>query len=114
MTFWIKSKDFCPAIVRCLARHPRGDALTAAEIAQRSGLSVELINAISQQTSWHGIDLPTMQKYLVGCGLDFENRRQMKRANAYRGRPITWRHLKRLPDWSSFWVPLIKKIAKEA
>ena len=95
-------------LVRLLARHRFGAPLSDKEIADKSGLPIVTVLTISQSPTWDGIDLPTMQKFLVGCGVDFCNPNQMKRHDAYlRKRPVRFKYLKTSPNWTSFYEPLV-------
>lgn len=118
-SFWTKARRFPPCLVRMLARWNYGRVMTDLEVADESehasplctpgyGLSVQLVAVLSCATSWRGIDLPTMQRFLIGCHLDFENARQMHRINQYLRRNPNWKHLKTSPEWNSRWVPLIQ------
>lgn len=115
LTFWKKADLFPPVRVRLLARRcPGGPPLTGTEIAQRTGLSQMTVAAISQQTDWRGIDLPTMRLFLGACGLDFENAVALKRANNYlrgkikKGVRVLPRltYLQNSPSWESEFRPL--------
>lgn len=116
-SFWKKARRFPPFVVRMLARWNYSRVMTDAEVAMESehsgptsesGLSVQLVGVLSSATSWRGIDLPTMQRFLIGCHLDFENAQQMHRINQYLRRNPNWKHLKTSPEWNSRWVPLIQ------
>lgn len=118
-TFWQTSSMFSPIVVRLLARHARGKPLTDLEIAQRSGLTPHQVLVISQNTTWTGVDLPTMQKFLKGCNLDFCDRRQMKRVTVYIREQVrltslnrsNYRYLRRSPDWKNFYEPLMRRLS---
>lgn len=111
MTFWSRAASLPPILVRLLARRRHGPPLTDAEIAQASGLSVHQVFILSQCTSWEGIDLPTMRKFLIGCEADFENSQHMDRIDYYlRAKPApTWKFLRKSPSWNSFYKPLMLK-----
>ena len=121
ITFWQRSKNYTPLLVRLLAKNTaRSDCarpLTDHEIALRGGLQPFQVQSISWNTDWHGIDLPTMQRFLVGCGIDFCNRRQMNRVDTYCRRQITlarlnrpnWCYLRRSPLWKTLYAPMMKR-----
>ena len=53
-----------------------------------------------------------MQKFLAGCGIDFENCRQMSRINDFikdqARQNSPWRHLRKSGEWLSYYEPLLK------
>lgn len=114
MTFWDRSSILPPILVRLLARHSHGPALTAVEISKASGLPPHQVEYLSHHTDWSGVDLPTMRSFLLGCGADFENPDQMKRIDQYlriKPRP-TWKYLRTSPLWLSYFQPLLKRYLK--
>lgn len=114
MSFWMHSNRFPPILVRLLARHQHGAPLSETEIAEASGLQPWQVSALSMNTTWAGVDLPTMQKFLKGCRMDFCDSAQMKRAYAYsryqvklgRMNRTTFRHLRRSKAWFSLYHPM--------
>lgn len=107
MTFWQRSSRIPPILVRMLARRRHGPPLTDTEIATASGLAPSQVFAIAQCTDWTGIDVPTMRRFLQACGVDFEDRKQMVRIDAYlRARP-SWQYLRTSPLWRSYFEPLM-------
>lgn len=123
MTFWRKAERFPPIQCRLLARlGPGGPAMTNVQIARETGLSVRQVMAISEQTDWRGIDLPTMQRFLEACGVDFEDARAMKRVNVYlRGKtkkglriPPPFDYLRASPDWPTIFKPLAERLLNHA
>lgn len=112
-TFWERAEQYPPCLVRLLARHNYGRVLTDQEIAARScGLPWQLVCALGQCTDWRGLDIYTMRLFLCGCGVDFENAKQMHRIGEYLRKTPSWRHLKMSPEWLTRWLPLIHKWAK--
>lgn len=117
--FYELSKKFPPIAVRLLARHPRGAPLTDLEIATKGGLTTHQVSTISWSTSWSGIDIFTMERFLKGSNFDFCNYRQVRRVAVYiREQHIlqklnrsTYRYLRHSPDWKSVYEPMIKLAA---
>lgn len=107
--FWEYSEKFTPILVRLLARHPHGAPLSAHEIAIKGGLEPYQVEAISWNTSWSGIDLPTMRKFLTGCRIDFCNQTQMRRVYWYFRKRPTWKYLRTSPNWLTIYYPMIKR-----
>lgn len=120
-SFWKRAQSFPPILVRVLAREKWGRALTDIEIADRtvtgaSGLvtftlaPIEVAR-ISECVSWKGIDIYDMHAYLIGCGIDFCNAKQMKRIDGYlRSKPNpNFKYLRTDKEWQSKWEPMIKR-----
>lgn len=123
MTFWEKLDAFPPIQCRLLARvKPGGPPKGNAQIAQESGLSVLQVVALSEQTDWAGVDVPTMRRFTRACGVDFENPGSMKRITMYlrghnrKGYHIApkFEYLRTSPDWDSFYRPLAEKLIHHA
>lgn len=120
-SFWKKAEWFSPLVCRIHARHaPTGSkrwvtAISSAEIAQATGLSMVTVAAISQQLDWSGIDLPTMRKWLAACNTDFEDPATYRRLRRYmRGTPVKgvripaqFDYLRRSPEWKTLFEPLL-------
>jgi len=87
--------------------------MTDEEIASESGLPCQLVRALSQLTDWTGVDIWTMQKFLEGCKVDFEDYKEMHRISEYLRREPNWGHLKRDPEWQTRWLPLIERWTKQ-
>lgn len=115
MTFYDRALNFPPCLVRLLARDGgRGfcSALSTDEIAESAGLSPMQVNTLSQQTNWRGVDLPTLQAFTIACGLDFSDRRCMVRALDYLDHNPTFSYLRRHPDWTTYYLPLMMRWAE--
>lgn len=109
MTFWEKAEKFSPCVVRLMARHPWGMAMTDEEIADRAGVSVQLVRVMSQLLDWHGVDMPTMRSFLRACHFDFEDRTEMNRRLCYLKSNPKWNHLRRSTEWQTLYLPLLRK-----
>ncbi len=108
MSFWTRSEKLPPILVRLLARRPHGPPLDTLDIAVASGgLSAYQVDIISHATNWNGIPFDHMRAFLTGCGVDFENSKQMERVASYlRSRP-TWQHLRKDKLWRAYYQPLM-------
>ncbi len=104
--FWARARRFPPILVRLLAHDERGWPMSDDQIAARSGLSLFTVQIISQALDWSCCDVVTMQKYLVACNRDLEDRHQRHRAYQFLERP-TWQRLRRSPQWKSLYEPLL-------
>lgn len=104
-------------MLRLLARVPRGRPLTTPELAERSGLPPAMIEAISRQTDWSGIDLPTARRFMSACNADLTDRNHCRRIYMYlksQPRDPTHRfaYLQRSPDWQGYYLPLIELLTR--
>lgn len=103
---------FPPVACRILARavKPTGGvrALTDAEIAAGSGLSVSEVARLSRCTNWDSVTVREVFAFLKGCGVRLDDRDWMRKNVAYlqelRGAP---RYLKQSPDWETLFKPLL-------
>lgn len=119
-SFWTLTERFPPILIRLLATDPPGHPLTTAEIADRSGLSPALVEAISQSTDWTGIDLPTAKAYLLACKIDLTNGQQIKRITTYlryKKRngvriPTPYQYLRKSPLWETYYQPLRDRLGR--
>lgn len=108
MTVWTRADRLPPILIRLLARRRSGPPLSDLEIAERSGLPLFTVATLSQCTSWEGVDLPTMRKFLAGCGLDFTQYRVWNRVMAYLKSPVgNFKYLRTHPLWKTHYEPLM-------
>lgn len=112
MNFWQTSQLVPPIVARLMAKSPAG-ILTDSQIALVSGLSNDEVFLMSHKTTWDGIDIPTMKRFLMGCGVDFCNRRQVGRVKQYlrslssTRRRTNWKYLRTSPEWKRRYEPLL-------
>lgn len=114
---WERLEKYPPVLCRLLARLPKGRPLSNHEIATRSGLSHYQVEAISRQTDWRGVDLPTARAFMVACNTDLSNREHCRRIWMYlktqpRNPSKRFGYLRRSPDWGGYYLPLIEVFAK--
>ncbi len=108
---WGKFDKFPPILCRLMARIHKGRPLETEELSIKSGLSATTIVAISSQTDWRGIDVPTARSFLLACGMDFASPDQMRRVRQRLRKPLKTRngrfkYLKLSPNYDSYFVPL--------
>lgn len=111
-TFWQRAEAFPPILCRVLARrhnYGRPKAIPLEELATLAQIPPITLQAISVQTDWSGIDLPTMQRYLKACGLDFENATQMKRLQGFLYTNPSFQYLRDSNEWTQTYLPLLTK-----
>lgn len=113
MSFWTRSEQFPPILIRLLAKWRHGGPMTDTEIAERAGLPVGTVLILGQCTAWDGIDIPTARKFMLGCGFDIEKRSEYKRVTAYlQKRPVTWQYLRKSPWWKDYFQPMMLRYLK--
>jgi hypothetical protein len=113
MTFIERTDIFRPPLVRLLARHKSGKALTTQEISTKCQMPAYQIQAIADMADWNGVMFGDLCKFCDGCGLgNLEDGETMHRTYNYirfAARPgtIPFRYLKNDQDWESYYKPLI-------
>lgn len=112
LSFWQMSELISPIYARLLARIPHGRPLSDLEIAKKSGLSVDRVFLIQHMTDWSSIPLTEAKKFLIGCGVDFCDKKQRDRIKiyfpCYQGKgKTTWKFLRVSPDWETKFKPLL-------
>lgn len=111
LTFWQKTRRYPPALIRILARHPRGQLLSDEHISKASGLTLNEVRLLSVSMEWV-VTVGAMERFLRACSIDFENRGQMQRIGSYLRDKPKWLHLRNDPEWDSRWKPAIIAIGK--
>lgn len=111
--FWERIDRYPPVLCRLLARVPKGKPLTTEQIAERSGLSPVQVEAISRQTDWRGIDLPTARSFMLGCNTDLSDRKHCRRIWMYlKSQPRVpsrrFSYLRRSSNWKTYYLPLLE------
>lgn len=109
MNFWKRMILLPPVAVRLLARQRWGRPLTSREIADKSGLTVGQVEFVSERTSWDGVEVAVFRRFTSGCGLDFFDRKAMKRVRAYLASHPRYTYLRSSPDWSSYYRPMLAR-----
>lgn len=110
--FWTKATMLPPIMIRLLAKEgPK--PLTTEQIAERSGLSPERITSISWLTTWGGVDIVEMEKFLKACDRDFMNYRSWKAIQNYIKNPAaTFKFLQLGEEYEALLKPLSEKYAR--
>lgn len=111
-----KLTRFPPIICRLLARRKVSATtvvpMTDAEICAASGLSIGEVKGLSWLKSWDGVGVDIMLAYSKACGVDFDDPISMKRNWAFLAKTGSATHLRRSPDWKTFYAPLSREAAK--
>jgi hypothetical protein len=112
-TIWNLLRRYPPCACRLFARtrgrKPR--VLTTEEVAERAGLAVPVVLALSEMDNWQDVTIGQMRAFAGACGLDFGNRTVMKQQNYYLSLKTNgkWSYLRRSPDWETYYLPLLMK-----
>lgn len=113
LTFWEYAHRYPPILCRLLARHKNGPPMTIEEIADRGELSNLEVILMSQHTSWDTVPLEAMHRFLVGCGMDFCNGRQVYRARQYTHHVVkgslAFAYLRKSQQWTQTYEPMLKR-----
>lgn len=118
-SFWKRAETMPPTLCRLLARHRWGRPLTDIEICNAPGLirnGVPILKltprevfCLGESVTWRGVDIPTAHAFLIGCGIDFCNAKQMKRIDSYLRSKPNFKYLRTDKEWQSKWEPMIKR-----
>lgn len=100
MTIWRKIDRYPPVLVRLLARHPDGTAMSDQEIASPA-LPMAEVKRLSYLDSWEDVPVSLLYRFVSACGVDFADPKRMKNLNRYLKNP-KFEHLKRHTQWPEF------------
>lgn len=104
---------FPPLVCRLLAREGESNRhikpLTDDQIAERSGLSISRVKALSWLVDWKGVEVYEMLAFSKGCGVDLSDRSKLAKHLQYvrSKRNRTWQYLKKHHEWDSRWSQMI-------
>lgn len=115
-TCWQYFTQFPPPFVRLLARQGSGGAtaaITDAELAIRSGLSIDRVRAISRMPNWDEVAIGEARKFFEACGFDPTCANHRQRVAVYeavcrRRNSAPFFYLRRSPKWEGEFLPLIQ------
>jgi hypothetical protein len=109
---WEVFSYFPPVFVRLLAREKIGKSsvrvLSDEEIAIRSGLSVDTVEEIANQTSWEQVPIGIAERFCRGCNFDFFDWRVRNSAYAL-ANGGSFAYLKCSPFWKSKYLPMLRR-----
>lgn len=83
LSFWQRTEQVPPILVRLLARQPRQPTMTTQQVAERSGLPAAQVVAIASQLDWTGVDMPAARAFMQGCGVDLADPKHVRRLRDY-------------------------------
>ena len=111
-TIWQKFEEFPPIVCRLLARQVVDAcavrALSNAEIAKSSGMTELEVQSLSHLTSWDDVPVGKMRRFMSACNVDLNSRSNLRLHVAYIRSTASWKYLKRSPEWTTFFQPLMK------
>jgi hypothetical protein len=101
-----------PVAIRLLARKPTGKSsssndMSDEEIARRSGLPMADVKSLSWALSWDDVPVAKMLAFSKGCGIQLDNRLEIRRAWVMLKRG-SGSYLRRSPRWESQYKELVK------
>jgi hypothetical protein len=108
-SIWQQIDRFPPILCRLLARVPRGRPLTTEEIATASQLPPAKVEALSISTSWHGVDVYEMKRFMLACHMDIASPAAINRIEDYIRKGAKFSYLRRSKQWEAYYLPLMKK-----
>ncbi len=115
--FWKVLGDFPPPKVRLLAKLPGGGrsvlAISDAELAINSGLTLDRVREISYSTNWDSISLAEMRAFFTACYFDPTLAAHRNRVAEYyrvclKRNTKVFQYLRNHPKWESEFLPLVK------
>ena len=122
-TLWPHLEKYTPLMVRLLAHRPVREstrtcmALTDAEVAIKSGLTIDRVRQISRMMDWTNVKVGEMRSFFTACGFDPTIGSHRGRVSDYeskclkrQSRPFQWLH--RSPVYEEEFLPLIKKLQR--
>lgn len=110
ISFWKYASIYPPCLCRLMARTGRKGAaqpMGLLEIAQAAHMSPAMVESISQSTSWNDINVFSMHRFLLATKMDFCDWRDMRLATAYLRSKPNFEHLRKSPEWKTYWLPLM-------
>lgn len=99
-------EEFPPILCRLLARKgKKRRPYSSRELSEISGLSRDMVNMISAQTSWNNVRIKDMLAFTKACGVDLTD---LKRQREYIKRK-GWAHLK-YPPHSRYFESIMNQL----
>ena len=118
---WSILEKYPPVLVRLLARtwessdpdrggssHGSVRALSNEEVALDSGLPPNIIEEISQLTTWDTVPVAMVRMFCRGCHFAPVNYWERNRTSAYPRTNPKFVYLKKSPHWVEVFLPLIR------
>ena len=108
ISFWKKTEIYSPALCRLMARKKGGRPMGTLDICNAAtSLTPAQVESISQSTDWSHIDIGAAEDFLKAVRMDFCSWADMHRASEYLKSKPTFEHLRKSPEWKSYWLPLL-------
>ena len=111
MNFLERAAAYPPCLVRLLARKAHGkQPMDFMQICNNStGLTPILVDSISQETSWGNVPFGLLVEFTTACNFDFCDFNRTKLVDAYIKSKPRFEYLLRHEDWTSYYLPLLKR-----
>ena len=107
LSFWDRAHIYTPPLVRMMARK-NGQPMDFMDLCDKSVvLDPVTVETVTKSPSWDGVHFETMREFLAAAGMDFCDWPSMHRADEYIRNGPTFIHLRRAPDWKTYWLPLM-------
>lgn len=116
-SFFKLCERFPPPLVRLLARHKNGRAMTTKEIATAASWSLMWTEGVASEPEWSGVSVGDLQRFTEACNLDFTSRADLNRAETYlrkNGGKPPFKYLTSAPDWKTYYLPFIQSWHKRS
>lgn len=120
-TIWEYLDAFPPPYCRCLAKEPGSGiadfAVTDAELAIRSGISIDRVREISRMENWDEISLSEMRAFFKGMNFDPTDYECRYRVSQYQRicqnrKTVPFLYLRKSPKWETEFQPLLLMILR--
>lgn len=95
-----KIDRYPPVLVRLLARHGNGDAMSDQDLVG-DHLSLAEVKRLSYLDSWDDVTVDLLFRFVTACGVDFTDPERLKVLNRYLKNP-KFDHLRRHAQWPEF------------
>lgn len=119
VTFWSVFTDFPPYYIRLFAKKDAYTALSEAEIAIASGLSLNRVREIVQLEDWGTVTFGEIVAFTAACNFDPTSRRDRHRVWQYEytcrtRKKVPFYYLRKSPKWESEILPIIRRLQSRA
>ncbi|MBU2072772.1 MAG: hypothetical protein KKA68_21265 [Gammaproteobacteria bacterium] len=112
LTFWDAIERFPPYYVRMLAKE-RLRALSDAEVAIGSAMSIDRVREIKTMTDWNLVKIGEFLAFCSGCNFDPTSATDRHRVYEYerickKRSTMPFLYLRKHPKWETEFLPLLK------
>ena len=120
-TPWQYLEAYPPPYCRLLAKEPGGGtsdmAVTDAELAIRSGISISRVREISRMDDWGAVTFDEARRFFDACNFDPTSASHRNRVTKYetvctKRKSVPFHYLRRSPKWETEFLPLLLRIKR--